>query len=342
MTTTRRLLGLLLAVLLSVTVLSMPSGAGAASPSPAPAAAKVDPQQDFARMPRKCVDPKLLIPQKPTKCNLNGFQQGRPTIVLWGDSHAWQMIPALRKAARNRDVNLVAFVMGSCPVMDPALTPSQRHGADPVPACLISNDRALRFVQGLKAHNKRVHVLLGTYWQRYLRAIRTGEGSSYVKEMAGYWKTGGPRLFRTLGKMRVKVDVDGQIVTVPPTESCPDGNFPYACDLPRKKALRGEKSTKTWVKRQMRSLSGKPRYVDANRMCTAKKCYATVGKAYTFWDIQHISATMSRKLSYVLDQTVTRAGGRGQANGGGPLLDGDEDGGGGGGGGCIPILTCRA
>jgi SGNH domain (fused to AT3 domains) len=334
---TRRLLGLLIAALISATVLTLPSGAHAATASAGTLAAKADPVHDFAKMPRKCVDPKLLIPQTPTKCNLNGFKEGRPTIVLWGDSHAWQMIPALRNAARNRNVNLVAFVMGSCPAMDPALTPEERHGG--APACLISNDRALRYVAGLKAHKKRVHVLIGTYWQRYLHAIRIGDTTSYYGEMASYWKTAGPRLFHTLGRLKVGVDVDGQVVTVPQgVRDCfTNKYYAYSCDLPRKKALRGEKSTKTWVKHQMRALSGHPRYVDVNRMCNASTCFARPQGVYTFWDTQHISASMSRHLSYVLDQTVTRAGGSGKPNGGGPVLGDDDDNGGGGGCG-IPIL----
>lgn len=344
MTSTRRLLGLLIAALLSAALLVPLSGANAASAAPGRVsadrqpAAKVNPVKDFARMPRKCVDPKLLIPQKPTKCNLNGFNPGRPTIVLWGDSHAWQMIPALKGAAKNRNVNLVAFVMGSCPAMDPALTPEQRHGA--APACLISNDRALRFVSDLRSHHKRVHVVLGTYWQRYLKAIRTGQGTEYVKEMAKYWKAGGPRLFRKLGQLRVGVDVDGQVATAPLSlgSKCFTNDY-YAnkCDVSHARALAGEKSVKSWLKRQMRQLSGKPRYVNPNRMCDAKTCFARPRGVYTWWDYQHISATMSRKLSFVFDQTVTRAGGTGKANGGGPILDDDN----GGGGGCtIPIL-CR-
>jgi hypothetical protein len=340
MTWTRRLLGLLLAALLTATVLSLPTGAHAAPlRSGSVAAKKADPVHDFPRMPRKCVDPKLLIPQKPTKCNLNGFKAGRPTLVLWGDSHAWQMIPALKGAAKGRNVNLVAFLMGSCPAMDPALTPQQRHGG--VPSCLISNDRALRYVKDLASHKKPVHVLLGTYWQRYLHALRTGDTKSYHGQMAVYWKTAGPRLFRTLGKLRIGVDVDGQMLTVPDNaKDCfTQKYFAYSCDLPRKRAIRNEQSTKSWVKRQMRALSGKPRYIDANRMCNATTCFARPNDDYyTFWDNQHISATMSRHLSYVLDATVTRAGGTGEAHGGGPVLGGGGGDDGGGGGCSLPLL----
>jgi hypothetical protein len=334
----RRLLGVLLAALLIATVLSLPSGAHAAQVRATPAAAKADPVNDFPKMPRRCVDPKLLIPQQPGKCNLNDFKKSRPTIVLWGDSHAWQMIPALRRAAHNRDVNLVAFLMGSCPAMDPALTPKQLEGG--VPACLVSNDLALKYVKALKAQKKRVHVLIASYWARYLHVLRTGQGSKYERQMAGFWKKSGPRLFRTLGRLRVPVDVDGPMPAVPlNAKDCfTDEYYAYDCDLSRKQALRNEESAKSWVKRHMQALSGKPRFVNAAKMCNSKTCFATPRGVYTFWDFQHISATMSRKLSFVLDQTVTRAGGSGKPHGGGPILEDDDD----GGGGCtIPIL-CRS
>ncbi len=332
----RRLLGVLLAALLIATVLSLPSGAHAAQARTTPAAAKADPVNDFPKMPRRCVDPKLLIPQKPGKCNLNKFQQGRPTIVLWGDSHAWQMIPALRSAAGKRNVNLVAFLMGSCPAMNPALTRDQRENG--APACLVSNDLALKYVTDLKQQKKRVHVLIGTYWQRYLHVLRTGQGSKYEKQMAAFWKTAGPRLFRTLGSLRVSVDVNGPMPAVPlNAKDCfTDEYYAYSCDLARKQALRNEKATKDWVKRHMRPLAGNPRLVDANRMCTKATCFAKPKGVYTFWDFQHISATMSRKLSFVLDQTVTRAGGTGKPHGGGPILEDDDDG-----GGCQLVILCR-
>ena len=332
---TRRLLGLVLAALLTATLMSLPSGATAApatSASPAVAAPR-DPADDFPRMPRRCVNPENLIPQYPGKCNLNDFRKGRPTIVLWGDSHAWQMIPALRKAARKRGVNLVAFVMGSCPVMDNQLTAQERESA---PACLRSNDLALRYVAKLKSHKREVRVLLGTYWWRYLQAIRVGDTKSYHGQMAAQFKTAGPRLFRTLGRMRVGVDVNAQMVTVPPNHgSCPKGNTPYACDLARRKALRNEASTRRYVKKRMRSLHGKPGYVDANRMCSSDTCYARSPEGiYTFWDDQHISASMSRHLSYVLNRTVTRAGGKKLPPPPPPDDGGDDD-------GCTLIILCR-
>ena len=89
-------------------------------------------------------------------------------------------------------------------------------------------------------------MLLGTYWQRYLHAIRAGHDVRTTVEMAAYWKTAGPRLFRTLGKLRVGVDVNGQMPTVPlNAKDCfPGSYYAYSCDLARKQALRNEAATR--------------------------------------------------------------------------------------------------
>src|SRR5687767_3401187 len=115
----RRWVGATLA--LAVVTAGLLLGAGAT------AQARVSPQDDYPRMPRACVDPADLIPQKPGMCKLTTYRERRATLVLWGDSHAWQMIPALKGATAGRNVNLVAFLMGGCPPMDPNLkTPQQR------------------------------------------------------------------------------------------------------------------------------------------------------------------------------------------------------------------------
>ena len=101
------LTALALALVSSVLVTLSASSAGA-----------VKPRNDHATMPRSCVDPADLIPQEPTICELTKNTKDRPTVVLWGDSHAWQMIPGLRRAAASKDLNLVAIVMGGCPPMD--------------------------------------------------------------------------------------------------------------------------------------------------------------------------------------------------------------------------------
>ncbi|TIS87127.1 MAG: acyltransferase [Mesorhizobium sp.] len=51
---------------------------------------------------------------KPTRCSL-GDPAGARTIVIVGDSHATQWIPALNKIAKDRKLKLVSFTKSACP-----------------------------------------------------------------------------------------------------------------------------------------------------------------------------------------------------------------------------------
>ncbi|HWM74563.1 MAG TPA: SGNH hydrolase domain-containing protein [Nocardioides sp.] len=307
--THRRLLGLLLATLLTVALLgaspARASGSTAPDPDPeTPFAKATPPNNDFPHLPARCAVRKDLIPLTPVRCNLNKFVKSRPTIVLWGDSHAWQLVPALRDQAAGRGVNLVAYLLGSCPVMVKPMTKAERRKA---PDCLKSNAMALDFVKKLRRDDRDVRVVLATFWQRYLHAIRKQTFGSYYGQMAKIFEKSGPRAFRILGRMRVGVDVVGQALTVPArAPNCRKGNDPYKCNLPRFKAIREEKGTRAWVKARMRPLA-RPSYVDINKMCTRRTCYAKVQRTNTFFDVFHITASMSRLISYVFAGTVDRA-----------------------------------
>src|SRR5687767_6631371 len=86
-----RLLLLVLAALLTATLL------GAA---PAPASARDDLSDvDAPVLPPGCFGP-ARTGIDPFPCPLNTYREKRPTIILWGDSHAYMYIPALKEAVR--------------------------------------------------------------------------------------------------------------------------------------------------------------------------------------------------------------------------------------------------
>ena len=276
----------------------MLTGGATAAYSASSVQERVSPQKDYPRMPRSCVDPEDLIPQEPGICKLSAYRQARPTVVLWGDSHAWQMIPALKGATKGRNVNLVAFLMGGCPPMDPQLnTPKKRQNAS---SCEMANDVALRYVLKRKKQNLKVKVVIGGAWNRYLSHLRAGTPpeESYAAKMAQKLETDTPRLFRRLGARRISTDVIGQSLEVPPSASCPKGRTPFVCSLPRGKAIQSEGANKRWVKTAMKPLVGKRRYLTTNgAVCTVKVCRGKVNGIYTFYDDLHLSATRSRTLA---------------------------------------------
>ncbi len=269
----------------------------------ASSAAAVKPRNDHATMPRSCVDPADLIPQEPTLCELNKVKSGRPTVLLWGDSHAWQMIPGLRRAGAGADVNLVAIVMGGCPPMDNDLTPGES-----APKCYQSNELALDYVGDLVDAGKGQRVLLAASWQRYRKAIKTND-QTYTGQMARASRKATPRLIKSLAAMGVGVDVVGQVATVPDRKAdCRAGNSPYACDLARGKALADSVGTKRYLTKIMKPLDSDAELINVNGyFCEGKVCRGKVGKTYTWWDDLHISATMSRKLKGFLEPTMTKA-----------------------------------
>ena len=270
--------------------------------SAAPATA-VKPKNDHPRMPRSCVAPADLIPQEPTICALNQAEQGRPTVLLWGDSHAWQMIPALMRAGKKKDVNLIAIVMGGCPPMDNAVKPGQ-----PAPKCYRSNDVAIDFARQIVSSGEGHRVLLAASWQRYRKAFKTGD-RSYTGDMARAMRKGTPRLMRTLAAMGAQTDVVGQVATVPDNvRPCARGNQPYSCDIPRKAALADSVGTKRYLTKLMRPLPAGAELINVNGyFCTGSVCRGKVGSVHTWWDELHISATMSRQLRGFLKPTVVKA-----------------------------------
>ena len=261
---------------------------------------------DVPRMPESCVDPEDLIPQKPGACELTPFDADRPTVVLWGDSHAWMFIPALQEAVAGRDVNLVAFVMGACPPLDPQLPTGKGRRLGHI-ACEINNDEALAFVKD-RAHRKAgLQVVLGASWERY-RGIESpslmdqrapNPGSvEYIKRIRPLFQVGTPQLFRTLGDLGVPVDVIAPTVGMPRNPPlCLALTRPYSCDVAAGETSQSDSATRTWLLEQMRALSGEPRLIDVNsELCDEDTCHVKVHGTVTYFDDQHLSATFVRSL----------------------------------------------
>ncbi|MDP2775032.1 MAG: acyltransferase family protein [Nocardioides sp.] len=268
---------------------------------------------DVPRMPESCAAPEELIPQKPGACELTPYDADRPTVVLWGDSHAWMFIPALQEAVAERDVNLVAFVMGACPPLDPQLPKGK--GARRGIACEANNDQALSYVTELAREKAAVQVVLGASWERY-RGIESpslmdqrapNPGSvAYIKRIRPLFDVGTPRLFRTLGELGVPVDVIAPTVGMPRNPPlCLALPRPYSCDVAAGETAQPGSATRAWLQEQMAALGGEPRLIDVNNeLCDESTCHVEVGDTVTYFDDQHLSASFVRSLEHYFVPTV--------------------------------------
>lgn len=303
------------ALLLAAALLSFSAGAAQAKPAP---------ERDYPRMPRACASAKDKIPQKPVVCRLNQFNVTRPTVQLWGDSHAWMMIPALKKAAQNQKVNLIATMMGGCPPMD-----NQVAEGDQAPACYHGNRMALEFAEDTLNRGNGLSIVIGASWQRYRKALKTHD-KTYTGQMARAMQSGTPRLARTLAGLGAEVDVIGQVATVPEKrKNCTKDNSPYACDVQRSKALPDASGTKSWVSKMFRPAAPGQQLNVNNYFCSKSTCHGFFKKTYTWWDDLHISASMSTRLASYLKPTFTALLGAEEPEPDNP-----------GGGGCTLLILC--
>ena len=237
----------------------------------------------------------------------------RAHLVVWGDSHAWMYLPALRREANQRKVNLTLVVLGSCPAALP-LPRSRGFGRS---ICENHNLATLDYLRDLRRSkpgapraNNEVAVLIGGFWsgyrdayQRQALADRTGVDSGltdYQRHMSTLAVEGAPPMFRRLGRMGFDVDLVGQAATVPlDARACPAGREPYQCNLSRDEALPDERRNREWVNRNLRRpLVGRPRLVDTTPgYCSASTCRARVGGVNTYYDDIHLGARLAHGLT---------------------------------------------
>ncbi len=268
-----------------------------------PAQALPDDEVDSPSMPADCFGP-AQTSGEPTACHVNGFVKKRPTVVLWGDSHAWMYFPAMRNAVRGQHVNFVSFVAGSCPPIATTATPETGYSGK----CERSNINALAYVTKLQERGRDVKVILGSNWSGFRIAYReialegvTGDAgySDYTRQMVALSHEGTPALFTRLGELGTDVDVIAQAATIPDrVEDCAAGNDPYACTISRWRAMREEGSTDSWLRGQMTKLAGSPRYITPSEAyCNALVCAGSVDGIFTWYDHLHLSATRTKALT---------------------------------------------
>lgn len=114
------------------------------------------------------------VTYRPDSCSGMGFEAvverfceryGRadgPTIVLWGDSHAWAWAPVFYKMAGERGWQVVRFSIGGCP---PLLT-ARRAGSEGAVTSCYDFGLGRKFVAAIGSLQPR-HVYWIGYWSLY-------------------------------------------------------------------------------------------------------------------------------------------------------------------------------
>lgn len=99
----------------------------------------------------------------------------KPTVLLWGDSHANHWRPAVTRAAAARGINLATLTMNACrPLQGPVGTPD----------CIKFNSQVMQSIRHWKGEGRLVGVIVSARWPE-----GTGISAPSVVD-AATWKPG--------------------------------------------------------------------------------------------------------------------------------------------------------
>lgn len=269
-----------------------------ATSAPALAAYDMDDAQDPPTstqvLPQRCLRGSETLPSRPGACRLTRYRNARPTIIVWGDSHAWQQLPAIAAQAHATRTSVIVFVMGACPPMD--LRTSRVRTA-----CIVQNQKALRLVARKVDRGDRFKVVLGAFWELYRDLHARSEAGwtpssdeAFLASRAELFAHGGGKLFRTLGRWRVPTAAIAQVPWVPEdAPSCEAGEAPYACDMSRTTAIAAEDDTAAWIKGRLGRIPASG-YIDTTRyLCNPYICHAQLNGAAVYLDDLHLDPAVT-------------------------------------------------
>lgn len=149
----------------------------------------IDAPAVFSVLPAHCLINAETAEVKQGKCVVTSYGKRRPTVVVWGDSHATQLEPAIVANARAKRTNLVYFTAGGCPAM---IT----HATD---GCSKRAQAAMSFIR----HHRKATVVVAAGYAYY-----TSEKPDSA--VARLWAKGVNPMFASLRHMGIRFAVVGQ------------------------------------------------------------------------------------------------------------------------------------
>lgn len=269
-----------LALILSVAalVLSLIATAQPASGADGDPLEGIDPNNPgtFAALPASC------NPEVPGKCVIRSAGNDRPIVVLWGDSHAVQQVPAIAGHAVNANRNFVAFTMGLCPPFIPA--------ASDLSACAQNARAALAYIRQKDAAGKAVTVVLGGFWHYYWTTTdgpRAGRAAAF--------RAGEAPMFAALDALDVRVAGIGQAPFIPLEEGS-------TCTLESETCLRttmvpDEGAITSWLSSRLNTIRRHYTAEVLPYLCDTVACYVNVGEVELFFDAVHLNVALTYRHS---------------------------------------------
>jgi hypothetical protein len=218
-----------------------------------------------------------------TQCDY-GDKSGPKTIVLYGDSHARQWLPALNTIAANADARLVLLGQDGCPVVSLDLS---RYAQYPS-TCAKTRTTSLRVIKSL-------HPAL----------VILADSTEFVGISRASWEHGLEATIKTISTTGAKVVVlqdDTEFSQAPP--AC-ISRFPtqiqHECSVDNPNPM---VPIITSAERAAAKAVGVPYILTQQWLCPVGHCSPVVGNFLTHFDRGHLTASYATYLTTVLDDAL--------------------------------------
>lgn len=226
--------------------------------------------------------PPGTICDRPTQC-VYGDRTGTRTLVLYGDSHARQWLPALATIARERRDRLVLLGQNGCPVVTMDFA-----GTTYLPSCVTTQRTSLRVIAAL--HPATVIVADSTNDHEFTKA---------------QWTAGLDRTLTSLLALHLRVVVlqDPTVFTASPPVcvSQHPNAIQTACAVDNPNP--GDPILAT-AEQAAAAASHVPYIWTDQWFCTPTRCSPVVGNFLTHFDVSHITASYATYLTTVLGDAL--------------------------------------
>jgi hypothetical protein len=221
-------------------------------------------------------------------CVAGGTENGATTVVLTGDSHAYQWVPALKRIAVERNWRLISMTKSGCALYDVAQQNTQLGR------------------EYTECYDWRAKVFDRIQQERPALIITSGAIFSERKgDFSQRWISG-------VGSTTARLVATGATVVTIEDTPYPKRNIPKCvaknlddvreCTLPRTEALSdGARRAATGA---AATAAGSLTINPTDWFCGRTTCPVIVGNTLLYNDNSHVSATYSAQLSPLLDQAL--------------------------------------
>ncbi|PWJ56036.1 Peptidoglycan/LPS O-acetylase OafA/YrhL, contains acyltransferase and SGNH-hydrolase domains [Quadrisphaera granulorum] len=219
-----------------------------------------------------------------------GDPAGTTTVVLFGDSHAGNWMPALDAAAAARSMRLVVYVKGSCAAAD--VVPVAQGNL--LTSCATWRAEVLRRL----AADPPAVVVLGAA----AGVVLPGDPSTRTAR----WNEGLARTLAALPSQSRVVAIGDNPVPPDTVNACFSAHLDDASTCWRPRATTVPDEWNRALAATVTAAGG--RYTDfTDRLCDQDVCGGIAGDTLLFFDGGHLTATASRALAGVVGQRVLDA-----------------------------------